>query len=260
MKAVGAGSIPSRRTSTGARRWCRRRLPIGAGVPAVARRLRRRRLGGAGLRGHRRPPAACIRGTTSSCRGRGARARCPARTPSRPARCRARSRPADEAGSTSSAAGPSWPPWAGPPKASTNGAAGTSTGWPELESGWPEAVRGPDTAPLRRALRQPARHRRWRRVRRLAARVCRHAGLRPGGLGAVGDCWRAGPLPRSSWLCPASAESVDRDVLAVLVAAFSGFLVEHSLRPPPPGLPTLRPFQAAQGAVALDWLRRLTGW
>ena len=34
----------------------------------------------------------------------------------------------------------------------------------------------------------------------------------------------------------------------------------HSLRPPPPGLPTLRPFQAAQGAVALAWLRRLTGW
>ena len=34
----------------------------------------------------------------------------------------------------------------------------------------------------------------------------------------------------------------------------------HSLRPPPPGLPTLRAFQAAQGAVALAWLRRLTGW
>ena len=52
----------------------------------------------------------------------------------------------------------------------------------------------------------------------------------------------------------------DRDVVAVLVAAFGGFLVSHSLQPPPPGLPTLRAFQAAQGAVALAWLRRLTGW
>jgi hypothetical protein len=46
----------------------------------------------------------------------------------------------------------------------------------------------------------------------------------------------------------------------VLVAAFGGFLVRHSLQPPPPGLPTLRAFQAAQGALALAWLRRLTGW
>ena len=52
---------------------------------------------------------------------------------------------------------------------------------------------------------------------------------------------------------------MDPDLVAVLAAAFSGFLVRHSLQPPPPGLPTLRGFQAAQGAVALAWLRRLTG-
>jgi hypothetical protein len=46
----------------------------------------------------------------------------------------------------------------------------------------------------------------------------------------------------------------------VLVAAFAGFLVSHSLQPAPPGLPTLRAFQGAQGAVALEWLERLTGW
>ncbi len=30
--------------------------------------------------------------------------------------------------------------------------------------------------------------------------------------------------------------------------------------PDPPGLPTLRAFQLGQGLVALDWLRRRTGW
>ena len=69
-----------------------------------------------------------------------------------------------------------------------------------------------------------------------------------------------GPAPEDLLALYGGAPAADRDVLAVLVAAFSGFLVEHSLRPSPPGLPTLRAFQAAQGAVALSWLRRLAGW
>ena len=69
-----------------------------------------------------------------------------------------------------------------------------------------------------------------------------------------------GPLPEELVALSEFASAVDPAVLAVLVAAFSGFLVAHSLRPPPPGLPTLRPFQAAQGEVALSWLRRVTGW
>jgi aminoglycoside phosphotransferase len=69
-----------------------------------------------------------------------------------------------------------------------------------------------------------------------------------------------GPAPEELLALHGPASSVDRDILAVLVAAFSGFLVCHSLRQPPPGLPTLRAFQGAQGAVALAWLQRLTGW
>jgi hypothetical protein len=69
-----------------------------------------------------------------------------------------------------------------------------------------------------------------------------------------------GPAPEALLALHGPASAVDRGVLAVLVAAFSGFLVRHSLQAPPPGLPTLRPFQAAQGAVALAWLRRVTGW
>lgn len=69
-----------------------------------------------------------------------------------------------------------------------------------------------------------------------------------------------GPAPEGLLAVSESASAVDHRVLAVLVAAFSGFLVGHSLRPRPPGLPTLRSFQAAQGEVAVAWLRRLTGW
>ena len=69
-----------------------------------------------------------------------------------------------------------------------------------------------------------------------------------------------GPAPEDLLALSESGSVLDRDALAVLVAAFSGFLVRHSLQPPPPGLPTLRTFQGAQGGVAVAWLRRLTGW
>ena len=48
---------------------------------------------------------------------------------------------------------------------------------------------------------------------------------------------------------------VDR-VLPV-VAALAGYFVERGRLPDPPGLPTLRPFQRAQGKVTIAWLRRL---
>lgn len=43
------------------------------------------------------------------------------------------------------------------------------------------------------------------------------------------------------------------------LCSLAGFLVRHSLQPPPAGLPTLRAFQAAQGEVALAWLRERLG-
>jgi hypothetical protein len=69
-----------------------------------------------------------------------------------------------------------------------------------------------------------------------------------------------GPPPEDLLALSGAGSAVERDAIAPLVAAFAGFLVRHSLQPPPPGLPTLRPFQAAQGSVAVAWLRRLTGW
>jgi aminoglycoside phosphotransferase (APT) family kinase protein len=69
-----------------------------------------------------------------------------------------------------------------------------------------------------------------------------------------------GPAPEALLGLSPVGSFVERAALAVMVAAFSGFLVCRSLQPSPPGLPTLRGFQAAQGAVALDWLRRVTDW
>ena len=60
----------------------------------------------------------------------------------------------------------------------------------------------------------------------------------------------------------AAAHAAGADPLAVTtaLAAFAGFLLGGARLPDPPGLPTLRAFQLGQGLVALDWLRRRTGW
>ncbi|MEV0824615.1 aminoglycoside phosphotransferase family protein [Nonomuraea rubra] len=48
--------------------------------------------------------------------------------------------------------------------------------------------------------------------------------------------------------------------VTAVVAALTGYFVRQTRQPGPPGLPTLRAFQRAQGVVALDWLKRRTGW
>jgi hypothetical protein len=69
-----------------------------------------------------------------------------------------------------------------------------------------------------------------------------------------------GPQPEELLAAHGPSRSADPEIVSVLLAAVSGFFVAHSLRPPPPGLPTLRPFQASQGEVASAWLRRRTAW
>ena len=56
----------------------------------------------------------------------------------------------------------------------------------------------------------------------------------------------------------AAARATPDDVTAVL-AAIAGFFTASALEPAPPGLPTLRAFQAAQGEVARRWLAERTG-
>lgn len=58
---------------------------------------------------------------------------------------------------------------------------------------------------------------------------------------------------------PTVAGADPSDVDAVL-CAFTGMLVVGALAPPPPGLPTVRTFQAAVGRAALEWLKRRLAW
>src|SRR5215831_3599191 len=44
------------------------------------------------------------------------------------------------------------------------------------------------------------------------------------------------------------------DAVTALVCAMAGYVTERSLQPPPPGLPTIRAFQAAQATIARRWL------
>jgi hypothetical protein len=71
-------------------------------------------------------------------------------------------------------------------------------------------------------------------------------------------CVRAqgGPDPEEVFTTHPLGRDADPDGVTATLAALAGYFVRHSRQPPPPGLPTLRAFQHAQGAAALDWLRK----
>ncbi len=71
-------------------------------------------------------------------------------------------------------------------------------------------------------------------------------------------CVRAqgGPDPEEVFTAHPVGREADPAAVTTALAALAGYFVEHALRPPPPGLPTLRAFQRAQGDAALAWLRR----
>jgi aminoglycoside phosphotransferase (APT) family kinase protein len=71
---------------------------------------------------------------------------------------------------------------------------------------------------------------------------------------------QGGPAPEQLLAaCPATARA-EPDAVDAVVAAIAGYFVFQAAQPPPPGLPTVRAFQAAQGDVTLAWLRERTGW
>jgi aminoglycoside phosphotransferase len=67
---------------------------------------------------------------------------------------------------------------------------------------------------------------------------------------------QAGPKPWELFDDHPVAREADPDRVNAVLAALAGFFVHRSTLPPPPGLPTLREFQRAQGAESLAWLRR----
>lgn len=71
---------------------------------------------------------------------------------------------------------------------------------------------------------------------------------------------QGGPHPDEVLARWPGAAGADSNALDAAVASIAGFFTHRALLPPPPGLPTLRAFQAAQGDVARAWLGRRTGW
>jgi aminoglycoside phosphotransferase len=65
---------------------------------------------------------------------------------------------------------------------------------------------------------------------------------------------QGGPLPEHVLAAHPVARRADPDDVTTVVAALAGTWICLARQPDPPGLPTLRAFQRAQGAVTLDWL------
>jgi aminoglycoside phosphotransferase (APT) family kinase protein len=70
---------------------------------------------------------------------------------------------------------------------------------------------------------------------------------------------QGGPAPEALLARSALGRGADPGALTAAVAALAGYFTARSLEPPPPGLPTVRAFQAAQGIVARRWLAERTG-
>src|SRR4051794_15014192 len=87
----------------------------------------------------------------------------------------------------------------------------------------------------------------------------------------VGEAWvelvcfaprvamQGGPPPEALLARYLAGQPAGPAAITAAVAAVAGFFTSRVL-PPPPGLPTLRAFQAAQGAVARRRLARRTRW
>jgi aminoglycoside phosphotransferase (APT) family kinase protein len=68
---------------------------------------------------------------------------------------------------------------------------------------------------------------------------------------------QGGPEPATLLARSRAGRAASRDAVTAVVCALAGYFTERSLRPPPPGLPTVRRFQAAQGEITRRWLATL---
>jgi aminoglycoside phosphotransferase (APT) family kinase protein len=71
---------------------------------------------------------------------------------------------------------------------------------------------------------------------------------------------QGGPEPEALLLDQPVLRDADPSAIDAFIALLAGYFTWSALQPSPPGLPTLRPFQDAQGAVARRWLARRRGW
>jgi Phosphotransferase enzyme family len=129
----------------------------------------------------------------------------------------------------------------------------------ELEAGWPSAVAGPTLAHgdvrADNILLTPGRvvFVDWPYAC-LAAPWFDLVGMLPSVTLA------GGPPPEEILAAHPLAAAADPAAVTAVVAALAGYFTRQARRPAPAGIPAVRAFQAAQGRVALDWLRTRTGW
>jgi aminoglycoside phosphotransferase (APT) family kinase protein len=87
--------------------------------------------------------------------------------------------------------------------------------------------------------------------------ACRGAAFVDVVLAAPSVAMQGGPQPADLLTRSRAGRSASRADVTATVCALAGYFTERSLRPPPPGIPTVRAFQAAQGEVTRRWLAQL---
>lgn len=90
--------------------------------------------------------------------------------------------------------------------------------------------------------------------------ACRGAGWLDTLLLAADVRIQGGPDPDALLRSSPVTRDVPPEHLAAVVACMVGVWSERARRPAPPGLPTIRPWQAHCAAAALDWLDRGSLW
>jgi aminoglycoside phosphotransferase (APT) family kinase protein len=84
--------------------------------------------------------------------------------------------------------------------------------------------------------------------------ACRGAAFTDLVLFAPSVAIQGGPQPAELIASSRSGGAASPHAVTALVCALAGYLTASSLRPPPPGLPTIRAFQAAHATIARRWL------
>jgi aminoglycoside phosphotransferase (APT) family kinase protein len=87
--------------------------------------------------------------------------------------------------------------------------------------------------------------------------ACRGAAFADLVLLAPSVAMQGGPEPAVLLARSPAGRDARPGAVAALVCALAGYFTARSLEPPPPGLPTVRRFQAAQGEVTRRWLATL---
>jgi hypothetical protein len=76
---------------------------------------------------------------------------------------------------------------------------------------------------------------------------------------AASVAMQGGPAP-DDFMARFDVADVSQEDFDAILCSAAGYFVVRALAPAPPGLPTVRAFQAAQGKVAVEWLQKRTGW